>query len=132
MMDTLGTYFFPLAITAVFAYYNGWQWRDELDGLTDPVQAKKRWKAASVVLRGLVLASWVWYYFHPVDWRHMAIAAVISLPAFDILINVTAGRRWLYLGNTSKTDRLGAAKWFLYIAASLVSIFYPWILNWFR
>lgn len=119
MTSEVLTYLYPILFSAVFGYYNGWQWKDELDGVIDPLKAKKRWKAASVVLRGLALAG----LFVPVDFNHLPLSVAVSLPVFDMTINLVAGKSLFYLGTTSKTDRLGKWKWAGYGLLIVATIF---------
>jgi hypothetical protein len=99
----------------VFGYYNGWQWTDEQDGVYDPRKAKKRWKAASVLLRVIAVSAPVVFYYFPVNIKHLAISTAISLTMFDMTINLTRGVYLFYLGSTSKTDRIGWFKWITYL-----------------
>ena len=120
-MSILFTYLYPILFSAVFGYYNGWQWIDELDGVYDPRKAKKRWKAASVILRSLALAGILLFSMVPVACDHLPLAACISLPVFDMSINLTAGKGLFYLGTTSDTDLWGWVKWAGYALAITAS-----------
>jgi hypothetical protein len=52
--------------------------------------------------------------FIRVDLNHLPLSVAISLPVFDMTINLAAGKPLLYLGTTSKTDKLGKWKWIGY------------------
>lgn len=114
-------YIYLISFSFVFGYYNGWQWTDEQDGVYDPKKAKKHWKAASVVLRTMVVFSPLLFTYFPVDWKYVANAGAISLPIFDITINLTRGVKFFYLGTTSKTDRVGKKKWIFLLIMIIIT-----------
>jgi hypothetical protein len=121
-MSALITYLYPILFSLLFGYYNGWQWKDEQDGVYDPKKAKTRWKAASVALRCLALFGFIIPAFVPVSWSELPLAACISLPVFDITINLTRGVPVFYLGTTSKTDRFGKWKWAGYAVFIIIAL----------
>jgi hypothetical protein len=96
---------YPILFSVIFGYYNGWQWTDEQDGVYDAKSAKKRWKAASLILRGISILYPVLVYFFGLNVYYFLLGVAISLPVFDITINLTRGVSFFYLGTTSKTDR---------------------------
>jgi len=122
-MNLFFTYSYPILFSLIFGYYNGWQWTDEQDGVLDPKKAKKHWKRASVVLRFLAFAFPVAVYYFPdiIVINHFYLAVAISLPLFDMSINLTRGVHLFYLGTTSKTDLLGKWKWFIYLGFIIIT-----------
>lgn len=117
-MSIVIAYAYPILLSVIFGYYNGWQWTDEQDGVYDPKKAKPKWKAASVAYRLLAVIG----PFLPVELGHYIIGVAISLPVFDMVINLTRGVGLFYLGTTSKTDRLGRWKWYSYAVLIALAI----------
>jgi hypothetical protein len=116
-------YIYPILFSLLFGYYNGWQWTDEQDGVYDPKKAKPRWKAASIAIRVLSVLAAPGFAYAGLDIVHLAAGVAISLPVFDITINITRGVPVFYLGTTSKTDTFGKWKWITYailIVATLI------------
>lgn len=115
-------YIYPILFSLLFGYYNGWQWTDEQDGVYDPKKAKPKWKGASWLMRGLCILTPALVHFTGLDVYHFAIGVALSLPLFDITINMTRGMPLFYLGTTSKTDKLGRWKWIGYAAIIAATI----------
>jgi len=122
------TYLYPILFSFLFGYYNGWQWTDEQDGVYDPRKAKKRWKGASVALRLLAMSAPVAFFYFPADFSHYIIALSISVPLFDITINITRGMNVFYLGKTSNSDLVGKVKWLICFIIIISSVILNFIL----
>ena len=115
MMAIIMSYLYPILFSLIFGHYNGWQWWDDLDGVEDRYKAKGKWKRASVILRSVAyLGAALMCHFRWFDLYHFLAGIAISLPLFDIAINITRGMPLFYLGTTSKTDTLGKWKWITY------------------
>jgi hypothetical protein len=108
-----------LLFILIFAYYNAWQWKDEQDGVYDPKKAKPKWKTAGVFVRYI---PFLFIYLPSIEWQSIVFLLCLSMPLFDMGINLFAGKHLFYLGTTSKTDKIGKLKWILYLVFIIISL----------
>jgi hypothetical protein len=131
-MNLIAAYLYPMLISLLLGYYNGWQWTDEQDGVYDPKKAKPHWKTARVLIFGCAIIFPYIFIEYGIKFNKFdyLISICLSAPAFDISTNMVrkiSGNvkdlKWWYLGTTSKSDRIGYVKWIIYgvfIVASII------------
>ena len=118
MINIILFYIITFIYTLLFSYYNALRWIDELDGVYDIKQVKKKWKFIGIFLRILPFSL---IYINPPNWKVIFNIITLAMPLFDIGINIFAKKSLFYLGTTNITDKLGKIKWIIYLILIIIS-----------
>lgn len=123
-------YLGSILFTLCFALYFKWQNQDEYDGTFSYNKNDKKWHFYGAGMRFLFFATLLYYsIFPPLLIKDVILATVISMPLYDIFINIFALKKPIfYPGSSSSYDKfLGKFKWVLYLLLIIGSLVYYFV-----
>ena len=114
------SYTIILLFTICRVMYAKWQFQD----IRGNKSASRKWHLWGWFMQAIVIGGVLYASFQPFHWKDVALAAALSLPVFDIGVNLLAlGQPVFYVGNTATWDRLtGHFKWIVYLMLIILAI----------